>query len=116
MSNQPDMHHTHTIDITHQPQVPVTAVTQQQFEQQAIWQQLVAQLLETLTLVPYQDNVFIGQSYDYVGARIFGGQVLGQALMAASHTVEHSKPCHSFHSYFLRGGDINKPEIGRAHV
>ena len=109
MSNQPDMHHTHTIDITHQPQVPVTAVTQQQFEQQAIWQQLVALLLETLTLVPYQDNVFIGQSHDYVGARIFGGQVLGQALMAASHTVEHFKPCHSFHGYFLRGGDINKP-------
>lgn len=29
--------------------------------------------------------------------------------MAASHTVEASKPCHSFHGYFLRGGDINKP-------
>ena len=75
MASQQDMNHTHTIDITHQPQVPVT----QQLEQQAIWQQLVTQLLETLTLVPYQDSVFIGQSHDYVGARIFGGQVLGQA-------------------------------------
>ena len=78
-------------------------------EDVTIKQQLITQLLETLTLVPYQDNVFIGQSHDYVGARVFGGQVLGQALMAASHTVESAKPCHSLHGYFLRGGDINKP-------
>ena len=109
MASQQDINHTHTIDITQQPQVPVTVVTQQFEQPQASWHQLVTQLLETLTLVPYQDSVFIGQSHDYVGARIFGGQVLGQALMAASHTVEHSKPCHSFHGYFLRGGDINKP-------
>ena len=70
---------------------------------------LVAQLLETLTLVPYEEGVFIGQSHDYVGARIFGGQVLGQALMAASHTVDSDKPCHSLHGYFLRGGDIKQP-------
>lgn len=70
---------------------------------------LVNQLLETLTLVPQADNVFVGQSHDYVGARIFGGQVLGQALMAASHTVASDKPCHSLHGYFLRGGDISRP-------
>lgn len=70
---------------------------------------LVNQLLETLTLVPQQNGVFVGQSHDYVGARIFGGQVLGQALMAASHTVNNDKPCHSFHGYFLRGGDISLP-------
>lgn len=70
---------------------------------------LVAQLLETLTLVPYEDGVFVGQSHDYVGARIFGGQVLAQALMAASHTVDSARPCHSLHGYFLRGGDIKRP-------
>lgn len=70
---------------------------------------LVNQLLETLTLIPQQVGVFVGQSHDYVGARIFGGQVLGQALMAASHTVDNDKPCHSFHGYFLRGGDIRLP-------
>ena len=79
MASQQDINHTHTIDITHQPPVPVTAVTQQQFEQQAIWQQLVTQLLETLTLVPYQDSVFIVHSHDYVGDLIFCCQVLGQA-------------------------------------
>ncbi|MFW2177727.1 MULTISPECIES: acyl-CoA thioesterase [unclassified Moraxella] len=71
--------------------------------------ELVTQLLETLTLVPYEDLVFVGHSHDYVGARIFGGQVLGQALMAASHTVASDKPCHSLHGYFLRGGDIQQP-------
>lgn len=70
---------------------------------------LVSQLLETLTLVPQDNEVFIGHSFDYVGARIFGGQVLAQALMAASHTVTSDKPCHSLHGYFLRGGDITKP-------
>ena len=87
MSNQPDMHHTHTIDITHQPQVPVTAVTQQQFEQQAIWQQLVAQLLETLTLVPVSRQCIYWAKLRLCGCAYFGGQVLGQTLMAASHTV-----------------------------
>ncbi|WP_432481137.1 acyl-CoA thioesterase [Moraxella sp. ZY200743] len=48
----------------------------------------------------------IGPSFDYVGPRIFGGQVLAQALMAAAMTLEHDKPCHSLHGYFLRGGDI----------
>ena len=75
--------------------------------------ELVAQLLETLTLVPYEEGVFIGQSHDYVGARIFGGQVLAQALMAASHTVDSARACHSLHGYFLRGGDIKKPVFYR---
>lgn len=76
----------------------------------ADYRALVAQLLETLTLVPTgAAGGFVGQSYDYVGARIFGGQVLGQALMAASHTVDHAKPCHSLHGYFLRGGDVRRP-------
>ena len=75
------------------------------------YQALVAQLLKTLSLNQTADDVFEGQSYDYVGNRIFGGQVLAQALMAASHTLDVQKPCHSFHSYFLRGGNINQPVI-----
>lgn len=70
---------------------------------------LVAQLLETLSLTPHADEVFEGQSHDYVGSRIFGGQVLGQSLMAASHTVVADKFCHSLHGYFLQGGDIKRP-------
>jgi acyl-CoA thioesterase-2 len=48
--------------------------------------------------------------------RVFGGQVLGQALVAASRTVE-GRVCHSFHAYFLRGGDPKVPilyEVDRA--
>ncbi|WP_394261172.1 acyl-CoA thioesterase [Moraxella boevrei] len=76
-------------------------------QQQALT--FVEQLLATLTLTRTNDDTFIGQSHDYVGARIFGGQVLGQALMSASHTVDVDKPCHSLHGYFLRGGDVRYP-------
>ena len=42
-----------------------------------------------------------------VGKRVFGGQVLGQALRAASYTTD--RPAHSLHAYFLYGGDVNAP-------
>lgn len=86
---------------------------------------LVTQLLATIDLTEVTDKqlalnqpslgsteirVFEGQSYDYVGQRIFGGQVLAQALMAASQTVT-DRPCHSLHGYFLRGGDIAQPVL-----
>lgn len=72
---------------------------------------LIDQLIRTVTLNETAPDVFEGQSYDYVGARIFGGQVLAQAVMAAAHTLETDKPCHSLHGYFLRGGDIRQPVI-----
>lgn len=56
---------------------------------------------------PAATDEFIGSSYDFVGRRIFGGQVLAQALMASSLTTD--KPCHSLHAYFLVGGDIRYP-------
>ncbi|MDO5650953.1 MAG: acyl-CoA thioesterase II [Moraxella sp.] len=71
--------------------------------------ELVNELLDTLTLTSSAADVFVGQSRDYVGARIFGGQVLAQALLAASHTLPMDKPCHSMHGYFLRGGDVTRP-------
>ncbi|UNU72544.1 acyl-CoA thioesterase II [Moraxella nasovis] len=70
---------------------------------------LTAQLLKTITLTKTDEDVFVGQSFDYVGPRIFGGQVLAQAIIAASQTLEVNKPCHSLHGYFLRGGDIRYP-------
>lgn len=47
--------------------------------------------------------------------RIFGGQVIAQALVAASRTVDAEKPPHSLHAYFLRGGDETKPLHFRVH-
>ena len=73
--------------------------------------QLIDDLLATVALVEVSTDVFEGKSHDYVGSRIFGGQVLAQAVMAAAHTLDEDKPCHSLHGYFLRGGDINQPVI-----
>ncbi|MBH0086835.1 acyl-CoA thioesterase II [Psychrobacter sp. SCQQ22] len=73
--------------------------------------QLIDELLATVALIEVTPDVFEGKSHDYVGSRIFGGQVLAQAIMAAAHTLEQDKPCHSLHGYFLRGGDINQPVI-----
>lgn len=73
--------------------------------------QLIAELLATVALIEVSPDVFEGKSHDYVGARIFGGQVLAQAIMAAAHTLDEDKPCHSLHGYFLRGGDIDQPVI-----
>lgn len=47
--------------------------------------------------------------------RIFGGQVIAQALAAAARTVDPGKPAHSLHAYFLRGGDEAKPLHFRVH-
>ena len=71
----------------------------------------IADLLDTLKLKEIADNVYEGPSYDYVGPRVFGGQVLAQALMAAANTLTSDKPCHSLHGYFLRGGDIRLPIV-----
>ncbi|WP_432767809.1 MAG: acyl-CoA thioesterase II [Sphingopyxis sp.] len=48
-------------------------------------------------------------------SRIFGGQVIAQAMVAAARTVELDKQVHSLHAYFLRGGDETKPLHFRVH-
>lgn len=68
------------------------------------------QLLNMLNLERLEVNLFRGASPDEDRQRVFGGQVLGQALRAATHTVE-GMMCHSFHSYFLRPGDPTCPII-----
>jgi acyl-CoA thioesterase-2 len=66
-------------------------------------------LIELLDLEPIEVNIFRGVSPDEDRQRVFGGQVAGQALVAAGRTVEHGWPVHSLHAYFLRPGDPNHP-------
>ena len=73
-------------------------------------------LITLLKLERIEDNIFRGASRDIGSAQVFGGQVLGQALSAAQHTVE-DRVVHSLHAYFLRRGDMNAPiiyEVDRA--
>ncbi|MEI9990705.1 MAG: acyl-CoA thioesterase II [Rhizomicrobium sp.] len=76
----------------------------------------IAEVLELLDLEKIEENIYRGQSPEDRMQRVFGGQVLGQALVAASRTVE-GRVCHSFHAYFLRAGDPKVPilyEVDRA--
>ncbi len=68
---------------------------------------LTQELIELLSLEKIEENVYRGISRNLVGKRVFGGQVLGQALRAASYTTD--RPAHSLHAYFLYGGDVNAP-------
>ena len=73
-------------------------------------------LIALLTLERIEEYIFRGDSRDIGSPQVFGGQVLGQALSAAQHTVE-GRVAHSLHAYFLRRGDINAPiiyEVDRA--
>ena len=67
-------------------------------------------LITLLKLERIEENIFRGASRDIGSPQVFGGQVLGQALSAAQHTVE-GRVAHSLHGYFLRRGDINAPII-----
>jgi acyl-CoA thioesterase II len=64
-----------------------------------------AALLAILELEERKPDVFVGQTPSTERQRIFGGQVAGQALMAAEHTAPAERAVHSLHSYFLRPGD-----------
>jgi acyl-CoA thioesterase-2 len=68
-------------------------------------QPILADLLHLLKLERIEDNIFRGESRDIGSPRVYGGQVLGQALSAASCTVE-DREVHSLHAYFLRAGDV----------
>jgi len=67
-------------------------------------------LIDLLKLERIEENIFRGESRDIGSAQVFGGQVLGQALSAAHHTVD-GRRAHSLHAYFLRRGDMNAPII-----
>ena len=69
-----------------------------------------AELLTLMQLEPLEVNLFRGVSRDIGTERVFGGQVLAQALLAASLTVEE-RLAHSLHAYFLRAGDHDAPIV-----
>ena len=66
---------------------------------------LVNDLVELLQLAPLGDDRFRAESQDIGTPVVFGGQVLGQALMAANLTVDADRPVHSMHAYFLLPGE-----------
>lgn len=69
----------------------------------------VEQLLEVLDLDTTRarttEDIFTGSSHPMPSGRIYGGQVLGQALIAAERTLPEDRTVHSMHGYFLRPGD-----------
>src|ERR1700720_4055145 len=69
------------------------------------------QLLELLDLEQIEVNIFRGRSPDDHRQRVFGGQVAGQALVAAGRTVPADRPVHSLHAYFIRPGDPAVPLV-----
>ena len=78
--------------------------------------QLLDDLIKVMTLERLEMDLFRGESRDIGSPQVFGGQVLGQALVAATATVEE-RMVHSLHAYFLRRGDFNSPivyEVDRA--
>src|ERR1044072_356203 len=70
----------------------------------------VQDLLAILDLEQLELNLFRGRSPQVGWQRVFGGQVVGQALVAASRTVDNPPP-HSLHAYFLLAGDPKVPII-----
>jgi acyl-CoA thioesterase-2 len=71
----------------------------------------VQELLAILDLEQLDLNLFRGRSPQVGWQRVFGGQVVGQALVAAVRTVDASRPPHSMHAYFLLPGDPKVPII-----
>src|SRR6516225_3202892 len=73
----------------------------------------VDDLLSILDLEQIEVNLFRGRSPQSRWQRVFGGQVIGQALVAACRTVDDvaTRPPHSLHAYFLLGGDPKVPII-----
>jgi len=68
-------------------------------------------LLGTLQLERIEKNIYRGQSPQVGWQRVFGGQVIGQALAAAQRTVEEERVVHSLHGYFMRPGDPSVPIV-----
>jgi len=68
-------------------------------------------LIELLDLEQIELDIFRGRSPDERRQRVFGGQVAGQALVAAGRTVPPDRPVHSLHAYFIRPGDPAVPLV-----
>ena len=68
-------------------------------------------LEEILELEPLEHNIYRGRNRDIGTGRIYGGQVLAQALVAVSRTVDDDRPIHSMHGYFILPGDLAAPVV-----
>lgn len=67
-------------------------------------------MIAQLSVESISTDTYLGESTDLLNSgRIFGGQVLGQALMASSLTVDAERNIHSLHSYFIRPGNVDIP-------
>jgi acyl-CoA thioesterase II len=71
----------------------------------------IGKLLELLDLEELEHNIFRGYNRDIGSGRVFGGQVLAQALVAADRTVDAERTCHSLHGYFILPGDVQAPIV-----
>lgn len=71
---------------------------------------ILQDLVNLLDLETLETHLFRGQSRDLGGKSVFGGQVIGQALVAANRTI-NSGEAHSLHAYFLRPGDMTRPIV-----
>ncbi|NHD17058.1 MULTISPECIES: acyl-CoA thioesterase II [unclassified Actinopolyspora] len=74
-------------------------------------QPVLDRLVALLDLEPIEENIFRGVSPAESPVRVFGGQVAGQALVAAGRTVPSDRRVHSLHAYFLRPGDPSVPIV-----
>ncbi|NRB37567.1 MAG: acyl-CoA thioesterase II [Pseudomonadales bacterium] len=68
-------------------------------------------LIDDIELEKIEINIFRGKTLDVAKNRVYGGQVLAQAINAASRTVARPLVLHSLHAYFLREGDEDSPII-----
>lgn len=78
---------------------------------ECIQENVLEELLKLLKLEKIEENIFRGQTQDLGFGNVFGGQVLGQALSAASRTVPEERHAHSLHGYFMRAGDVRHPIV-----
>lgn len=65
--------------------------------------------VELVDLEPHGPDTYVGLAPRYPWGRLFGGQVVAQALRAAQHTVDPAHSVHSLHAYFIRGGTSEEP-------
>jgi acyl-CoA thioesterase II len=71
----------------------------------------INRLLELLDLESIEFNIYRAASRDIGTGRVFGGQVMAQALMAARRTVDEDREAHSLHGYFILPGDLDAPIV-----
>ncbi|MEX2572411.1 MAG: acyl-CoA thioesterase II [Gemmatimonadota bacterium] len=73
--------------------------------------EILDKLLDLLDLEPLEMNIYRGLNRDIGSGRVFGGQVLAQALVAARRTVDEEREAHSLHGYFILPGDMAAPIV-----